>query len=93
MKKETVEDELKFMKMDFMTMQKNLHSENSAMARIIDDMREHIAYLYSKMELKVPERKVCMECDGRGTFYISPISDCGQSNKCKSCHGMGFKYV
>lgn len=93
MNKDTLEDELKFMKLDYMNLEKRLHSETSAMAKIIEDMREHIGYLYAKLELKIAEKKHCIECNGRGTFYISPVSDCGQSNLCSHCNGKGFRYV
>lgn len=93
MKKESIEDELKFMKTDFISLQKDMHEKNSYLMKLIDEMKEHIAYLYCKQELKIPQRKTCKECSGTGTFYISPISDCGQPNSCPSCYGMGFKYV
>lgn len=93
MKKESLEDELKLLKMDYQTLQKHTREEINCLDRLVRDMREHIAYIYGKLELKIPERKRCVECDGRGKVYISPIMDCGQSNDCKHCHGFGFRYL
>ena len=93
MKKESLADELVLLKMDYQTLQKNTREEINGLDRIIRDMREHIAFIYGKLELKIPERKHCMECDGRGEVYISPIMDCGQSNSCQHCNGFGFRYL
>lgn len=93
MKRESVEDELLLIKMDFLTLQKNTRMEINSLDRIIRDLREHIDYLYGKFELKQPERKHCVECDGRGKRYISPIMDWGQSDICPHCGGKGFRYL
>jgi len=93
MKKESIEDELKLLKIDIMTLQKNFAADIKGIDIVINNMREHINYLFDKFELKPPEKKMCMRCEGHGTIYISPISDCGQSNVCTHCNGKGFKYV
>jgi hypothetical protein len=93
MKNESIEDELKLLKIDFLTLQKNTTQEINRLDRVIIDMREHISYLYAKFELKRPERKHCVECDGRGKVYISPIMDNGQGNACRHCSGAGFRYL
>ena len=93
MKNESIEDELKLLKMDILTIQKNFYEDINGIDRVIINMRAHINYLFDKFELKLPEKKQCMRCEGYGTIYISPISDCGQSNVCTYCAGKGFKYV
>lgn len=93
MKNETLEDEIKLLKIDFQTFQKNSASEINRLEAIIEKISENTKYLYKRLEIKIPQKKICYECEGHGTVYISPISDCGQPNKCNHCSGKGFNYL
>ena len=57
MKKETIEDELLLLKIDIQNLQKNTRLEILSLDKIIRDMREHINYLYEKLELKALENR------------------------------------
>lgn len=99
MKEESIENELKLIKLDYLNMQKNMQEMKNRLSKEIDTMKEHIAYIYGKLELKIPERKNCMECNGTGKAYVAPIRgsagiiDFMQSDACGHCNGFGFKYL
>lgn len=93
MKNESLEDEIKLLKIDYQTLLKTVCENISCTDSLLRNMREHVTYLYDKLNIKIPEKKQCIYCEGKGTIYISPISDCGQSNECRHCNGAGYKYV
>lgn len=93
MKNMSIDDELKFLKLDLQTIQKNNREELLAIDKMVRDLREHIDYLYAKLEINPPEYKRCIPCQGTGTFFSGPIMDCGQSTTCKYCNGKGYRFL
>lgn len=59
----------------------------------IDFLKENLRFVLNKLDMKFRSRCRCSPCEGTGAFYISPISDCGQSNVCMDCKGKGYIWL
>jgi len=91
MKNETIEDELRLLKVDFSTLQRTTKENIGYMNKVIQDMGAQLEHLYAKLEYKIPYRKNCIECDGNGKVFTLPGD--GNSGECHYCHGLGFRYL
>ena len=92
MKNESLEDELRLLKIDINNLNQRLNMENQSIFRLMENIKEQMDFLFAKLDLKPLQRLSCQKCEGYGEIYISPIADCGQSNVCMNCGGKGYLY-
>ena len=93
MKLETTEQELSLLKNDINNMRGSISSLNNNIVDEFKVIKKQLDDLHKYLEIRPRHKITCQGCDGHGTIYISPISDCGQSNKCMGCMGEGILWV
>lgn len=88
-----LEERYKFVPIDYQNMRKELSETYDRTWEKLDYLKAQIEVLFDKLKLNMRNKVTCRQCEGNGTIYISPISDCGQSNKCPKCHGDGWLWI
>ena len=88
-----IEEEIKYLKIDFNNLRKELSEVKREFDREIDFFRKNLQVIFDKNQINLRRKIRCHHCEGRGNIYISPISDMGQSNECQDCHGEGVIWI
>lgn len=94
MKNETLEQELKLVKHDYMELLKQSRQVYLDYQDKYDFLLANVKVLFSKLEMNIRNKVKCNDCEGKGTVYVSPICDYeGRGNKCLSCNGDGIRWI
>jgi len=93
MKLETPEQELLLLKRDMENLRNEANSNSKEIFTILDKLYGNLEVVMNKLQLNIRDKYTCSQCEGYGTIYISPISDCGQDNKCTKCCGKGYYWI
>lgn len=85
----TIEERLKGMQADYKTLKEKVYSMEKYQDERMEIIFHHLELILNILQLNMRNKYKCMKCEGYGHIYISPISDCGQDNKCIECNGTG----
>lgn len=82
-------EEIKLLKQDIVNLNIKISKLESVINGYDSFIKKNVEHILDKLEMKFIYPNTCQRCEGHGSIYISPISDCGQGNKCPKCNGEG----